>query len=113
MARSVAFGILVSLLIAACVSVAGITPISDRPVSVQRATVAICYLDWPISKATGRVDMGWQGLALFAENPGCRGISPDMPRIFALQGFWSTIVYGPLFGAVSLFARRRRRRQAR
>src|SRR5712692_8984193 len=112
MARTMIISVMAALLIAAAISVAAISPIDHQPHYLRAAATGVCYLDWPISKLTNRIDMSWQGLALFTEPQGCRGISPDMPRIFVLQGLWSTVVYVPLFVGFGTLAQRLRRRRA-
>ena|SRR6185436_2086243 len=112
MAKTTIISVMAALLIAAAISVAAITPMDHQPSYVRAAAIGACYLDWPISKVTTRVDMTWQGLALFTESQGCHGISPNMPRILAFQGLWSTVVYAPLFVGVGTVARRIRRRKS-
>lgn len=111
MARTTIISVMAALLIAAAISVAAVTPVDRESRFVRAAAIGACYLDWPISMLTNRVDLTWQGLALFTEPQGCRGISPDMPRIFALQGIWSIVVYAPLFVGVGTLTRRIRRRK--
>lgn len=113
MAKTVIVSVVVALVIALAISVAAITPIDRQPSYLRAAAAGVCYLDWPISKLTNRLDMTWQGLALFTQPQGCRGVSPALPRIFAMQGLWSTVVYAPLLtGFVTLAQRIRRRRTA-
>jgi hypothetical protein len=102
--------ILIALLFAALVSAAAITPLGS--LGSGRIAKAVCYLDWPVSKATGWMGMSWWGLALFVDDGGgCRGVNPNVPRMLALQALWSVLVYTPVFMAAAEGARRARRRQ--
>ena len=112
MAKITIVSVFAAFLIAAAIFLAAMTPLDRQSRSVRAAVIGACYLDWPISKLTERVDSTWQGLALFSESQGCRGISPDMPRILALQGLWSAVVYAPVFVAFGAVARRIRRRRS-
>lgn len=112
MARTATICIIASLLIAAATSVAAVTPLHERSRFTRAAAVGACYLDWPISKVSSTVPDTWQGLALFTESPNCRGVSPNMPRIFGFQALWSAVVYAPIFVGLATVAQRIRRRKA-
>jgi hypothetical protein len=107
MAKIVIASIVASLIIAGAVCVAAVMPLRERPIAFKAAGI-VCWLDWPVSKLTNRLDMSWQGLALYADPQGCRGIAPQMNRIYMLQGLWSSVVYAPLFIGVGAVARRKK-----